>query len=192
MLRGSSISPGFCLLALWFAYANGWRMLGVVLLAAAVHEAGHCLALRLAGGRVLGMQVGVLGAVLRTDSSRLGYGGELFAVLAGPGANLLAAWVLVKLGREVLAGAHLVLACCNLLPLWPLDGGRALELLVSWAFGPEAGFRALRLAGAVTALAVGGGLAALVWVTGGSLWLLSAAGGVMAAGWRCAWGTVQN
>ena len=44
------ISPGFILLLFWFAAGNGWGLLGTILLAAAVHEAGHCLMLWLCGG----------------------------------------------------------------------------------------------------------------------------------------------
>ena len=186
------VSPGFCLLVLWFAYANGWALLGIVLSAAVLHEVGHCLALRLVGGRFSGLRLGVLGAVLETDSRLLTYGRELFVVLAGPCVNILAAWALTRQGMDVAAGAHLVLAFFNLLPLWPLDGGRALELAVSWVFGPEAGYRCIRWAGTISAAVAGGGLLVLVWVSGGSLWLLSAAGGILAAGWRCARGKIQN
>lgn len=183
------VSPGFCLLAGWFAAANGWRLLAAVLGAAAVHEAGHFLALRLLGTRALGLRIGVLGAVLETENSRLSYGGELAAVLAGPGANLLGAAVLTALGPglETAAGACLVLGAFNLLPLRPLDGGRALCLAVSWAWGPGAGEAAARWAGGVSALALAGALGAVMGVTGGSLWLLPALAASLAAAWRELW-----
>ena len=192
MFPRCKISSGFCLLVLWFAYANGWRLLGMVLTAALVHELGHCLALYLLGGQITAFRVGILGAVLETKTERLSYGKELAVVLSGPGANLLAAAVLSRMGAMSGCGAHLVLAAFNLLPLWPLDGGRALELMVSWAVGPEAGFQAVRCVGAAAALLAGGALAYLVWVTGGSLWLLSAAGGLLAAGGRSFLGKMRN
>lgn len=76
-------------------------------------------------------------------SAGLSYGKELAAVLAGPLANLLWGLLLAWLGGPWLvpAGANLVLCAFNLLPVRPLDGGRALELLVSWAAGPAAGER---------------------------------------------------
>ena len=115
------ISPGFCLLLFWFGTVNGWRLLGTILLAAAVHELGHCLVLRLAGARITGLRIGVLGAVLETDSSRLSYARELLAALAGPGANLTAAWLLGRVpGASAASGAHLVLVLFNLLPVRPL------------------------------------------------------------------------
>ncbi len=126
------ISGGFCLLTAWFALVNGWRLLITVLGAAALHELGHYLALRLCGGRASGLRVSILGACMEVESSCLSYGAELMTVLAGPGSNLLAGTALALLGGgawSTAAGAHLVLGMFNLLPVCPLDGGRALALL---------------------------------------------------------------
>nr|WP_326165843.1 site-2 protease family protein [uncultured Oscillibacter sp.] len=168
---------GFVLLAAWFVLANGWEPLLTVLGAAAVHELGHWLVLRMLGAEVTGFRLSALGAVLETDSRRLSYGGELAAVLAGPAANLLAAAVLAALGGgrwAAAVGADVVLCVFNLLPVRPLDGGRAAYLLASWLGGPDAGERAARWLGTVTALALAAGIAWAMWESGGSLWLLPA------------------
>lgn len=169
------ISGGLVLLAAWFVLANGWEPLATVLGAAAVHELGHWAVLRALGAEVTGFRLNVLGAVLETDSRRLSYGGELAAVLAGPAGNLLAALVLTALGRgrwPAAVGANLVLCAFNLLPVRPLDGGRALYLLASWTAGPAAGETAVRWAGGVTAAALAALIAWVMLRTGGSLWLL--------------------
>ena len=173
------VSPGFCLLAAWFALSSGWQALAVILLAAAVHEAGHCLVLRLLGAEIASLRVGVLGGVLTADRRRLSYGGELLAVLAGPAANLLAAASGAALGGgrwAVWIGANLLLCLFNLLPLRPLDGGQALYFLTAWAAGPGTGEWALRLAGAVSAGILAAALGGLMLQTGGSLWLLPMCG----------------
>nr|WP_326184997.1 peptidase M50 [uncultured Oscillibacter sp.] len=162
--------------------ANGWRLLATVLGAAAVHELGHLLALRLLGAHVTGLRVSVLGAVLETDSGCLSYGGELLAVLAGPAANLLCALLLTARDGArwaVPVGTHLVLGLFNLLPVGPLDGGRALYLLTVWAFGPAPAERAARWIGTAAAASLAAGVGWLMWRTGGSLWLLPAAGGLL-------------
>ena len=160
------VTGGFVLLTAWFVLANGWEPLVTVLGAAAFHELGHWT-----------VRLSVLGAAMEVDSGRLSYGGELAAVLAGPVANLLAALILTALGGgrwPAAVGANLVLCAFNLLPVRPLDGGRALYLLVSWAAGPTAGEAAGRWAVTFTAAALSGLIVWVIWKTGGSLWLLPA------------------
>lgn len=180
------VSVGFLLLVAWFVQANGWGLLLTVMGAAAVHELGHWLALGLLGARVIGLRLTVFGAEMETAWDRLSYGAELTAVLAGPAANLVWGLVLASLGKAWFeaAGAHLVLCAFNLLPVRPLDGGRALELAVSWAAGPAAGERVARWVGVFASMGISAGLCWLLWRTGGSLWLLPAAIGAFAAGAR--------
>ena len=179
-------SPAFYILLVWFAAVNGLRPLLTVLSAALVHECGHFAALRRCGARVTGFRLGVCGAVLDSNCSRLSYADELFCVLAGAGANLLAAVLCAAAGNPYPAftGANLILCAFNLLPVRPLDGGRALELLLSWAAGPAAGEYAARWVSAAGALALASGLAYVMHGSGGSLWLLPAMFGLLAVSVR--------
>lgn len=178
------VTGGFWLLILWFWYANGLSVLLSVLTAAAAHEAGHWAVLRLLGVRTTALRISAFGAELYASRETMGYGGELAAILAGPAVNLVSGMVLSQLGPQfwAAAGAHLVLGAFNLLPLRPLDGGNAVFALASWAAGPAAGERLTRVLGGVTVAAGATGMAALMWCSGGSLWLVPPLVGMLWAG----------
>lgn len=175
---------GAILVALWFALLNGWKPLVLIISAAAVHECGHWLLLRLFHVPVTAFHITLFGAEMRTINSSLSYPAEIAAVLAGPGANLLFGAALLHLSGvcpfpfSAAAGAHFALALFNLLPVYPLDGGRLLELLLSWSISPDCGVRTAKIAGAASGA---GAAAVLLWTvarTGGNLWLLPAAAGL--------------
>ena len=180
------ISAGFLLLATWFALVNGWELLAMIVSAAVLHELGHLGMLRLLGAGILALRVGILGAVLEADCRNLSYGRELAAVLAGPAVNLLCACLLARFAPEqqTLIGIHLVLGGFNLLPIRPLDGGRGLELLLTWLFGPFAGDLVSRWTGTAAALILAACLGWLMRTTGGSLWLLPAVIGLLGTAGR--------
>ena len=111
-----------------------WPFLG----AAAIHEAGHCLAVKLCGGSIHALSLTVRGAVLQTTP--LSYRQEAICALAGPCAGFLLL-LLVRL-FPWLAFWGLIQGIYNLLPVYPMDGGRALRcaLLSRWASTPPVGF----------------------------------------------------
>ena len=182
--RGIHIGAGFfLLLAAAFLIAPP-GVTAAVLLAAAMHECGHLALLALFRVPVEGMRLGGFGAVIYAPGARrLSYGRELAVTLAGAGVNLLAAPPIAALSARagwewgyLFAGAHTVLGVYNLLPIPPLDGGRALYLLLAWRWGPDAGERVASLAG-VSAAATLTVLGAYLTLTfGGALFLLAALG----------------
>ena len=137
------ISPVFLAIITVFALQRSPTLALSVVTAGALHEGGHYLALRLLGATPGGFCLAPWGARMRWEG-KLSYPGELAAVLAGPAVNLLLGMVLARAaawkGCDIVylySGSHLALGSYNLLPITVLDGGRAVELTVSWLLSPE-------------------------------------------------------
>lgn len=175
-------------LVLWAAllYLDGEGLALQCLLACALHELGHLLAIYALGGEVACFRVTCVGAELRLSArTRLGPAAQFLAALAGPLVNLgtgFAALALAGEGGWCFAGLSFALAAFNLLPAGGLDGGRALGCLLTPLLGPEGAERALRILAAALAAGLLAGGAALLragavplmpWCLGG--WLLWAA-----------------
>lgn len=180
------VSPGFLALVLWFGAENGVLLTAIVLSAAALHELGHYAVLRIFGSPIRDIQLTVFGAEIETEMDTLSYPRTLLAILAGPMVNLFCGLILAMLTRQyslplgyVMAGAHLLLAGFNLLPIRPLDGGRALELLFCWLWGPTSGVWASQMIEIGVSVVLAFALLKLMHCVGGSLWLCPAVVGLL-------------
>lgn len=94
-----------------------------VVIAAAIHELCHYAAIRLCGGSVVGIQIGFRGA--KMNVSGLTSMQELICALAGPVGGFLLLFLARWLPRIAICGCFQSLY--NLIPIFPLDGGRILR-----------------------------------------------------------------
>ena len=95
-----------------------------ILCAMAVHELAHIVMMLACGGQVRRLTLRF--ADLQLAASGLGYRQELLAALAGPLANLICGAAFC-MQRPSFAAYSLMLGIYNLLPVWPLDGGRMIR-----------------------------------------------------------------
>lgn len=120
------LHPGVYFLAvLWILILPpAWGM-GAIL-AMAVHELCHLLVIILCGGQICGFRMMPWGAEILTTP--MGKGREVLCALAGPVGSFSMLFMAEYFPEAALCG--LVQGAYNLLPIYPLDGGRALNLLL--------------------------------------------------------------
>ncbi len=100
-------------------YNNAWQFL----LFCAAHELGHLAAVLCFGCKPERITLSFFGAALKYPSQCLNRSREAVVLAAGPFVNII---LLVFTGNEI----NLFIAVLNLLPVFPLDGGRLLRLFL--------------------------------------------------------------
>lgn len=102
--------------------------LSALLAAVLAHELGHVCALAASGMRIRGVSLAATGPVIRCDLPQTGFSAAAVS-LAGPVFGALA-WLALRRCFPLAAEMSAVLTAVNLLPVLPLDGGRALAALL--------------------------------------------------------------
>lgn len=117
------ISPAACIFLALSLLILPLKWLFAAIIAASFHEMCHAFAVYLCYGQVYHLDLGARGAKMKASPlSRLE---ELFCVLAGPIGGLLLLLFFRWIPRIALCAGFQSLY--NLLPIYPLDGGRALR-----------------------------------------------------------------
>ncbi len=172
------ITPYFWLLAALIGWINSSSLLGtviwvgVILVSVLIHEYGHALTARLFGQDPVIELVG-MGGVTHRNGPRLKLWQEFLVVFNGPLAGLLlciaAAILEVYLHPDphsvwgytlaITVLANFFWTVINLLPIYPLDGGHLLKIILEGMFG----LKGIRMA-LLVSIIVGGALAFFFFV----------------------------
>lgn len=115
------------LLLIPFNWLFSWMMASVF------HELCHYAVLRLCGCRLFSIQIGVNGTTM--DTELFGKTKEILCALSGPVGSLM----LIFTGRWFprLALCGLFQCAYNLIPIYPLDGGRAVRSFLIKLFSEQ-------------------------------------------------------
>lgn len=150
------------------AITGGFLLFVAAVLAALEHECAHAFAARRYGYELDKVVLMPYGAVISGDIAGMGRRNELAVLIAGPLCNLATGVFFVALWwmypetypfTELAATVSFSLFFVNLLPAYPLDGGRIMRLLLE----PLGKKRTKIVCGAVSILIALGVLAFFVW-----------------------------
>lgn len=126
------ISSGCCIMLAWMILILPLHWIIPALLAAFLHEAGHYIAILCCSGIHADVRFYTFSARIPLPPMRRGQ--ELICALAGPTVGLLLAALYPVFPR--LALCALAQSVYNLLPVYPLDGGRTIRVLADLFLPP--------------------------------------------------------
>ena len=159
-----SVDPGFWIVICMLIMVVPWNWLGACVISMMVHECAHGGAVRLCGGTVSSIRIGPSGMVM--DVTGLSLGRELICAMAGPAGSLLLFLLARWIPRTALCAAvHLLY---NLLPMYPLDGGRVLRCTAELCFSQDTAYKIYHVSETLvmTLIVVLGFAAAFLWKLG--------------------------
>ena len=123
-----SVHPAFLLLLLTIVLYGNIALYSAILISLFVHELGHFLAAKLVGVKVETCRILPYGGEMTLrNEMQLSYQKLILVALGGPVATFLGilfSFFLPTLLQELFIEVQLFILLMNLLPIWPLDGGR--------------------------------------------------------------------
>lgn len=138
-IKKVSVNPLFFVILAFFVIMDGTLFMVLILSAALIHEGAHILSFVLFKAEIKELRFQPFGIqIILSKDINLGYIKETVCALAGPFVNLALALILVIFGVifDVPQGYGFFLVCnialfaLNIMPIMPLDGGRALHALL--------------------------------------------------------------
>ncbi len=161
------LHPLFCALGIWYACSGELFLFLLSTLVALQHECAHAFAAAKLGYRLNAVVLMPFGALIDVDLKGISFQDEIFVALCGPLCNLVTAVVFVALWwffptlyafTDVAFYSSMAIGLVNLLPAYPLDGGRILQCALARIFAKtqteqaKAEKKAARICRAITLL----------------------------------------
>lgn len=162
-----SVHPLFFVLGFYYAINGGIFIFIIYTATAVVHEIGHSLVASGLGYRLNKIKLMPFGAVVSGNIEGLKFIDQTKIALAGPFVNFavsmffIACWWIYPncyAYTDVVVIANLTMVVVNLLPVYPLDGGRVLFSFLAGKFNYEKAFVISKIVGASFCLILLGGV----------------------------------
>lgn len=169
-----NVHPLFFVVGFYYALTGRIFIFLIYSLTALIHETGHAIAAEKAGYKLNKITLTPFGAIAKGNIEGLKFYDELKIALAGPLVNLaigllfVAFWWIfpeVYAFTDVAAEANFAMALINLIPAYPLDGGRVLSALLSIKFGEQRAFKSCKIIGVIFGAVLIGGFIFTVFYT---------------------------
>lgn len=134
------IHPLFIVFGIYFAFTGKVFSFLIFTFTAVIHEIGHFLASEKYGYALRNITLMPYGAIIEGNSLDISFKDEIFIALAGPLLNFLVAiffiavWWLFPITyayTDLAVFANVSICLINLLPCYPLDGGRVILSILS-------------------------------------------------------------
>jgi len=139
-MKKFTVNPVSIFVWIWLVVMNGVFVATSYFLAILIHELGHFFTAKRLGYKVTRFSFSPYGVELSYFDQNINYRDELLIALAGPFSNLITVifvvgfwWIFpaVYFFTESFVMISMLIAVFNLLPAYPLDGGRAFVSLMS-------------------------------------------------------------
>ena len=129
------LEPGFCISAVLVLYLLPLNWALAWFAASIIHELCHYFTMLILGINVHSIRITAAGAIMQTDA--MTWICEIIAALAGPAGAMCLLFVTRFYPEAALCA--LLQSAYNLLPVYPLDGGRALRCFALHYLGTQRG-----------------------------------------------------
>lgn len=129
----------FALLFMQYDFNTSLNYFASIFVAILVHELAHTAVAKKFNHYVEHVYLDLLNGAAAIDTTYSPYNQTILIVAAGPISNLILYFIGSYLGLDIFAQTNMFLFIFNILPIYPMDGGRICKAICQWITKPSIG-----------------------------------------------------